>query len=193
VDSRWVRVARGAIAAGWATFVAALSHTIGGGAVPSVVAIVTTLVISVTICTLFAGGVMSTWRLAASIALSQALFHGVFSALGMPAAVAHAHAGLAAPSWAAASGHPHGGGGMWIAHAIAALVTIAAFLHAERAFRGLSGTARLFVTRLLAVIVPLAPSPRPQLERIDRRRATRDLSILFSTARHRGPPELTAA
>jgi hypothetical protein len=180
-------------AAGFATFVAALSHTLGGDAAPSVLAIVTTLVISAAICTLFAGRTLSTWRLAASIALSQALFHGVFSALGTPVAAAHAHAGPITLPTAPALSHLHAGGAMWIAHAAAALVTIVAFLYAERAFWGISDTARLFFARLFAAIVPLTPTPRPAGIRAVRRYVARDLSVLLSTMRHRGPPELAVA
>ncbi|MBG6053855.1 hypothetical protein IWX81_000245 [Salinibacterium sp. CAN_S4] len=193
MGSRWARVARGTSAAGCATFVAALSHTLAGDAAPSLMAIVTTLVMSAAICTLFAGRTLSPWRLAASIALSQALFHGIFSALGMPVAAAHAHTGLVAPPTTPALTHLHAGGAMWIAHAVAALVTIVAFLYAERAFWGISDTARLFFARLFAAIVPVATTPRPTGIRAVRRYVALDLSVLLSTMRHRGPPELAAA
>lgn len=193
MGSRWARVARGMTAAGFATFVAALSHTVGGDAAPSVLAIVTTLVISAAICTLFAGRTVSTWRLAASIAVSQALFHGVFSALGMPSAAAHAHTGRITLSTVPALAHLHAGGAMWIAHAVAALVTIVVFLHAERAFWGIFDTARLFFTKVLAASVPVAPAPRPTRIPAVRRHGARDLSVLLSTMRHRGPPEPAAA
>ena len=192
VGSRWARVARGMTAAGFATFVAALSHTLGGNAAPSALAIITTLVISAAICTLLAGRTLSTWRLAASIALSQALFHGVFSALGIPVAAAHAHTGLVALPTAPALAPLHAGTTMWIAHAVAALVTIVVFLHAERAFWGISDTAGLFFTRLFAAIVPVAPALRPARIPAVRRHVARDLSVLLSTMRHRGPPELAA-
>lgn len=191
MGSRWARVARGTAAACLATFVAALSHTIGGGAAPSALAIIATLVVSTAVCTLLAGRTLSTWRLAASVALSQALFHGVFSALGMPVAAVHTHTDLIPLSTVPAVIHPHSGG-MWIAHAIAALVTIVAILHAERAFWGTSATARLFLARLLAIVVPVTPTPRLTRIRVVRRHVALDLSMLFSTMRHRGPPQLAA-
>lgn len=193
MSSRWVRVARGMTAAGFATFVAALSHTLGGDAAPSMLAIVATVVISAAICTLFAGRTLSTWRLAASIALSQALFHGVFSALGMPVAAAHAHSRLITLPTTPALTHLHDGGAMWIAHAVAALVTIVAFLHAERAFWGISDTARLFFAWLFAAIVPVVPTAGPARILTVRRYVAHDLSVLLSTMRHRGPPDLAAA
>ena len=189
MDSRWARFARGWTAAGFAMFVAALSHTLAGGTAPSAVAILATLVISAAVCTLLAGRTLSTWRLAASIGLSQGLFHGVFSGLGMPVALAHEHHTAAAITMAPL----HSGTTMWLAHAAAALVTLIAFRHAERAFWGIADTARLFLTRLLATVIPLSPAPR--LTRINavRRIVPRELTVLLSSMRHRGPPELTVA
>ena len=194
MSSRWARVARGWTAAGFATFVAALSHTLAGGAAPGVVAILVTLVISGAVCTLLAGRTLSTWRLAASIALSQALFHGVFSGLGMPVAPRGAHHTVALPVFDATIAHPHAGATMWLAHAAAALVTVIAFRHAERAFWGLADTARLLIARLLATVIPLCPATLPALAPGACRDVPRDLTVLLSSMRHRGPPmELTAA
>ncbi len=193
MGSRWARVARGTTAAGFATFIAALSHTLAGDAAPSFLAIFATLVISAAICTLLAGKTVSPWRLAASVALSQALFHGVFSTLGMPVAAAHAHSGAGTFAVAPSLTHAHDAATMWMAHAIAALIPVVAFLHAERAFWGISGTARLFFTRLLATVIPLCPTPHPARISVVRRCVPRDLTILLSPMRHRGPPELTAA
>ena len=193
MGSRWARVARGMAAAGFATFVAALSHTLAGDAAPSVLAILTSLVIAGAICTLLAGRTLSAWRLAASVALSQALFHGVFSALGMPATTIHEHNGPVTLSVAPALAHVHSGEAMGIAHAIAALITVVAFLHAERAFWGISDTARLFFSKLLATVIPLSPTPPLARSSIVRRFVPRDLTVVLSPMRHRGPPELTAA
>ncbi|MDJ0335513.1 hypothetical protein QMG83_09785 [Salinibacterium sp. G-O1] len=193
MGSRWARVARGVTAAGFATFVAALSHTLAGDAAPSLFAILATLVISAAICTLLAGRTVSAWRLAASVALSQALFHGVFSTLGMPAAAVHAHSGAVSLAATTASTPLHDGATMWMAHGIAAPITVIAFLHAERAFWGISDTARLFFSRLLATLVPLSPAPQPARIPVVARFVPRDLTVLLSAMRHRGPPELTAA
>ena len=188
MHSRWARFARGWAAAGVATFVAALSHSIAGGTAPSVVAIVATLVISGAVCTLLAGRTLSTWRLAASITLSQGLFHGIFSGLGMPVTAAH---GQHTPVVAAVEpllGHLHSGAPLWLAHAVAALVTLVAFRHAERAFWGIADTARLLLTRLWATVIPLCPAPRPARINAVRRIVPRELTALLSPMRHRGPP-----
>ncbi len=191
MGSRWARVARGLTAAGFATFVAALSHSLAGGMAPSVFSLVVTLVIAAAICTLLAGRTVSAWRLAASVALSQALFHGVFSTLGMPLATAHAHSSAGALASAPAMTQLHGGATMWLAHGIAALITVVAFLHAERAFWGISGTAKLFFSRLLTTVIPLSPAPTAARISVERRFVPRDLTVLLSSMRHRGPPELT--
>ena len=194
MSSRWARVARGWTAAGFATFVAALSHTLAGGAAPGVVAILVTLVISGAVCTLLAGRTLSTWRLAASIALSQALFHGVFSGLGMPVAPRGAHHTVVLPVFDATITHPHAGAAMWLAHAAAALVTVIAFRHAERAFWGLADTARLLLARMLDTVIPVCPATLPALASGVCRNVPHDLTVLLSSMRHRGPPmELTAA
>lgn len=192
MESRWARVGRGIAAAAFATFVAALSHTLAGGSAPSLFAIVTTFVISAPICTLLAGRTLSAWRLTASVALSQSLFHGVFSALGMPVGVAHQHGAPITIPGLPESANVNGDATMWMAHAVAAAVTVVVFLHAERALRSLSGTARLFFIRLLAAVVPLPPARRPRRVAPGYRFAPINQTLLLSPMRHRGPPELVA-
>ena len=89
MDSRWARVARGTVAAAFATFVAAFSHTLAGGATPAPFGLAVSLVISAMICTTLAGRTVSLLRLAASVAASQILFHSLFSGLGTPVGVVH--------------------------------------------------------------------------------------------------------
>ena len=194
MGSRWARLARGWTAAGFATFVAALSHTLAGGAAPSTVAILVTLVISGAVCTLLAGRTLSTWRLAASIALSQALFHAIFSRLGMPVPPLGTHHPSVVPLFESPVAHPHAGATMWLAHAASALVTVIAFRYAERAFWGFANTTTLLLTRLLVAVVPLSPTPRAAGGCTARRDAPREFIVFLSTMRHRGPPlEPTAA
>ena len=80
----------------------------------------------------------------------------------------------------------------FIAHAVAALVTVAALRFGERAFWGVIGTARLLLARLLVVVIPRLDVPRPVVT-VERRFVPRDLDLLLSSMRHRGPPaELSA-
>ena len=189
MNTRWARVARGATAAAFATFVAAFSHWLSGGVAPSWFGVGASLVISVMVCTMLAGRTLSTWRLAVSIGLSQVLFHALFSGLGTPVVLSH---DMTSMTTDAAAPHLHAAPTMWLAHAVAAVVTVAAFRFGERAFWGVSGTARLLLARLMVVAAPAIDVPRPVVT-VERRFVPRDLALLLSSMRHRGPPvELSA-
>lgn len=185
MDSRWARVARGWTAAGFATLAAAVSHTLAGGIAPSLFGMLVSVVISASVCTVLAGRTLSWWRLAASVALSQLLFHWLFSGLGLPAAIEpHDMSSMAmdAPT------HAHPAATMWLAHLAAALLTFVAFRYAESAFWGVADTARLMLARLLAVVIPLFPARATPPAEVERRFVPRDLALLLSSMRHRGPP-----
>ena len=184
MDSRSARVARGGVAAGFATFVAAFSHALAGGVAPSAFGMLVCLVIAATVCILLAGRTLSIVRLAASVAISQALFHSLFVSLGTPVIAPH---GMGSMIPDAAALHPHAGATMWLAHALAALVTVAALRFGERALWGLGSTTRLLLARLLPVLVVLFAVPR-RVRVLERRFMPRDLAPLLSTMRHRGPP-----
>lgn len=184
MDSRWARVARGWSAAGFATLVAAVSHTLAGGQAPSAFGVVVSLVLSATACTLLAGRTVSLTRLTISIGLSQILFHALFSGLGSPIAAEHVHGTMTMLDVSPMPGHA---GGMWLGHIAAGLVTIVVFRNAEAAFWGLAETARLALGRLLPIVVvsPVRSVVRRPLELIWIPRAM--LEVL-SSMRHRGPP-----
>ena len=184
MDSRWARVARGVSAAAFATFVAAFSHTISGGTGASLFGIAASFIISAMVCTLLTVRTLSLWRLTTSIAASQILFHGLFSSAGAPVAVAHT---MNAMSTDAPATHLHGSPTMWAAHAVAALVTVVAFRFGEQAFWGVIRTARLLLARLFVFATPALDVPRPVV-RVERRFVPRNLALLLSSERHRGPP-----
>ena len=189
MNSRWARVVRGTIAAGVATFVAAFSHALGGDAAPSWVGVGASFVLSVAICTVLSGRALSWWRLAASVAVSQVLFHVLFS--GAPAApaasVAHDHGGTAitALSMPAMDGHADR---MILAHVIAGIITLLALRFGERAFWSVTDSARLVVARVLLVVAPVAAAPaRVILPALRTALAPRPIHVP-SRHRHRGPP-----
>jgi len=189
MHSRWARVARGITAAAFATFVAAFSHSLAGGSAPSYFGVGASFVLSAAICTILAGRTLSIVRLAISIGVSQLLFHALFSGLGTPTPVHH---DMTAMVTDAAGPHLHAVPTMWAAHAIAAVITVVAFRFGEQAFWGVAGTARLLFARLVVAVVPTLHVPRPVVAG-ERRSEPRDLSLLLSPMRHRGPPEgLTA-
>ena len=212
--TRWARVARGWIVAVFSTFVAALSHTLGGGSAPGVLAVVLSLAFAGILCIGLAGRTLSLWRMGLSVGLSQLIFHGLFS-LGTPGgaltagtvsgqgAGAHQHqvvTGLVSSADAVTTvGVPvHGmfahDAGMWVAHAAAALLTVVALRHGERAFWSLFSTAVLAIRSLWEPLAPVAVRGvghrAPAAARVFLPRA---LSTLLSTMRHRGPPSALRA
>jgi hypothetical protein len=202
MTTRWARFARGWIVAAFSTFVAALSHTVGGGAVPGLLAVVVSLAFAGIVSIALSGRTLSTWRLTVAVLISQLIFHGLFSfgsaggsLVTSGSATSHAHnAGslaVLAPSTAQAgsmSGSDHGLM-MTVAHILAAVVTVVALRFGERAFWGLLTTATVMLASLVRVLV-LTPIPR-----IPRAIAAstsalppRELLVLLSPMRHRGPP-----
>jgi hypothetical protein len=199
MTTRWARFARGWIVAGFSTFVAALSHTIGGGDAPGVLAVVVSLAFAGILSIALAGRTLSTWRLSVAVLASQLLFHGLFSLGGAggrltetDAAAGHAHHGgqavLLAPSGAGAMGADHGWL-MTVAHILAAVVTVVALRYGERAFWGLFSTAMVAVHALLRVpaVVPIAHRPVTGAAfafLLSPRQRLAPLGLM----RHRGPP-----
>jgi hypothetical protein len=159
------RVARGAAAATLSTFVALLSHVAGGGIVPAVEGVTVPLLLSLAVCTVLAGRRLSLPRLAASVVMSQVLFHVLF-VLGSPTGVtatdgtttAHVHSVVL--DSATAHGHPDGST-MWWAHALAALITIVALRRGERATAHLLGVTRIVVVGLATARLERARSISP--------------------------------
>ena len=179
MDSRWWRVARGGVVAAVATLVAACSHTLAGGVAPSAFGVLASLVLSVMLATLLAGRTLSLGRLAASVGLSQVLFHALFSGLGAPVSAGHSHSSTTLQLVDAAA--PHHSPAMWFAHVAAGLATLVVLRHAETAFWGVERTARLLFARLLPVVVP---RPVAAVEPI----VVEPRLVVLSSLRHRGPP-----
>jgi hypothetical protein len=198
MTTRWARFLRGWIAAAVSVFVALCSHTLAGGDVPSPAGVALCLAFAGMICIALAGKTLSLPRLAASVAVSQFLFHGAFSLLGAAPATVAAHtssmsnsmemhalhlqaaadSGMAMPTW------------MWFAHGLAALVTIAALRYGERAFWAALALARPFVIRMLAAVAraetPARPDPVTTSPRVLRSR------LIVTPRSLRGPPAVPA-
>ena len=184
MDSRWARVARGTIAAGFATFVAAFSHVVAGGQAPSLFGMAASFVISTMLCTALTSRAPSLWRLAASVAVSQVLFHALFSGLGTPVPVAH---DMAAMGVVTGTPHLHADGPMWLAHAAAGMVTLLALRHAESVIWGAARVVALFLARLFGL--PIAA--RFELPVHAARPAVaphRAAAPFLSSMSYRGPP-----
>lgn len=202
MTTRWARSARGWAIAGFSTFVAALSHTLGGGHAPGVVGVVLSLAFAGVVCVGLSGRRLSIVRVGASVVLSQVIFHGLFSmgsaggALTPASALrssAHGHgatqvlsvAGDSAPTLGAHDSF------MWAAHALAAVVTIVAVRHGESCFRRILNQARLVIRSLFAPSVDVAPhGVAPVLPPTARVDSPRILTSLASSMWRRGPPVL---
>ncbi|MFF9562945.1 hypothetical protein ACF1AJ_06330 [Leifsonia sp. NPDC014704] len=198
MSTRSARVARGLIAAGFATFVAALFHVAGGGLPPSAVALTLSLVFSGLGCIVLAGKRSTLWRSASSVALSQFLFHALFSlspSAHFAGATGHLHPGshltMVTDGTAATpmSSMSLSGSWMWLAHAAAALLTLAALRYGERVFVAVSEFTAFSLRRLLtAVAVVDVPVVQARVETVPV--ILPDRTVVLGRLRHRGPPAL---
>jgi hypothetical protein len=182
-------VGRGTIAAAVATFVAAFSHAIAGGVAPSWFGVGASFVLSLVVCTALSGRTLSWWRLTASVAVSQVLFHTLFSGSGVPAmSPGHGHhdpAAIAAMPMPAMDEH---GDRMILAHVLAGIITLLALRFGERAFWSTADSARLVLARVLRVVLPVAVVGSRGIPAVARSVVAPRRIHVPSTHRHRGPP-----
>ncbi len=183
------RLARGSIAAGLATWLALAFHLLGGGDVPAVAGVVIPFVLSWCACVVLAAWRGHALRLTASVVLSQGLFHLLFT-LGATGAASGGHHGSAArlgsPDVAGAAPWTH----MWLAHLVAAAITVVALHSGERALARVSRTVVDAARRLCAVPrlepVVIAVGDLPAKPRgVD---GFADLGRFHRDIRRRGPP-----
>jgi hypothetical protein len=194
VQTRAERLARGWLVGGFATGVAAVSHTLAGGYRPDALGLTVAVVFAGMLGTLAIGRRPSLPRLAIAVAVSQLAFHLVFTLIqtdgtttaessmpGMDMTTRVAVAGSA--------GHDHLGHltdpRMWLAHAIAGLLTIWFLRRAETAVWSM---LRRLVIRLLRIALP-APVARPASAPVSRVRILRP-GRHVAAAPLRGPPLL---
>lgn len=203
MHSRTDRLARGTVAAGIATFVAALSHAAGGGTFPAPVLLAVAFVVSVGWCTAVLGRRFSWARVSVSVIASQALFHGTFGLAGSTDAHivaqsgAHsAHAGGTTLTIVQdAAEHAHAGTPMVFAHAVAALVTIIALRLGDSSSLGIAALARLVasVVAVAAVVPVLLPSGPTRVRPEGSGFRPARVADLLGGLRHRGPPPVVTA
>jgi hypothetical protein len=203
--TRWTRFLRGWLTAGFSVVVAAFSHVAGGGERPALLGVVLALAFSVPLCVALARGRVSTTRLLPAVALSQLAFHLLFTvgapATGQGPTASGGHHGPlvltaavdGASRVATSAGADHvmamSSSTMWLAHGLAALLTVLGLRHGARCADRLVRLAarRLTVVRLLLSVTASVPESRvvPITEVATRRPAP----LVFLTARpRRGPP-----
>lgn len=210
------RALHGAAAAGFATFVALISHVIGGGALPTAMGLMVPLALSTLICVLLSGRRLSLPRLSLSVLASQSLFHLIFSVFAPmggshgPANAVERHdmhhsgsagmtgsmtgmtgpmSGSMAEPGAVASMHAHTSPAMLLAHLIAAVLTIAMVYWAQALPTKIGSFVRLVIDALLPTMVvptPLPSRPKTHLGVVDI--LPRHLGVLRSPVLSRGPP-----
>lgn len=189
------RLARGWTTGLVATTLAAGSHAALDGTWPSPLVIALSTCLAAPVCMLLSGRALSRVGVAANVAVSQLLLHVLFAqSTGMVHAVDHTHhhgaAAVDGPQVLITSLPPvaHHGGGMLVAHVVAALATYALLRHGEVAVLRLLETFSLRVLHLLTAL------PRPVLTAVPPRtswsspRALSDQLLLSSLYGYRGPP-----
>ncbi|MFJ4038474.1 hypothetical protein ACIPVB_10350 [Microbacterium sp. NPDC090007] len=194
-QARATRVLRGTVAAVVSTFVALLSHVSAGGALPGPIGILVPLAVSFVACTVLTGRRLSVVRLAAAVALSQALFHTLFvlGSYELGGAGGHVH-GVSAPvsTGAAEIAVLAPDLAMWVGHAIAVLLTTAALHRGERVLAAVRELAHRTIAWVRARVAVVAVAARPASSRRmlpDVVAETRPVSVLLVvSARRRGPP-----
>ena len=200
--SRWARFVRGWLTASVAIFVAALSHIAAGGSAPGPLSVGLALAFAGIASVLLAGKSLSLFRLSLSVGVSQLLLHALFGLGGASSVTmtgsSHDHgAGLtvltdaaAQPLVSAAAAIP-GASWMWVAHTLAAIVTIAALHRGEKTFWALlEETANRLVAVLIDRAAPVsieadAAASHPVFGRVF---VPADLGVLLSSVLRRGPP-----
>ena len=195
MSSRWARLTRGMLAAVFATLIASVSHALAGGGVPSSLSLAISLGFSALVCVALTGRALSAVRMSLAVAISQFAFHVVFSTLGGASGAmtvtghgAHAATSISLETTRVVAHHTSAG--MWFAHALAAVATIAVLRFGERAFWQMRDSALRFVTVVFAALPVIVEhrSVEPGISRVD---SPTVFAFLRGSLQHRGPPALS--
>ena len=197
---------RGLVVACTSLLVAAAAHVTGGGQIGEV-GFVLALAFSVLVSIGLAGRSVSRLRIAVSVVLSQGAFHLLFGigAGYRPSAIA-ATPGMQMPGMsdvpisvltpAATTAAPtesmSDSGWMWIAHGVAALITIVALVWGEKTFWQVTDRVALVLVRLISPLEPILV-PRRQLPGVIFEINEPSARFLLAGLRHRGPPDTLAS
>jgi hypothetical protein len=191
VNDRQLRLVRAAAVSSVATLLAALSHTLGGGAAPHVLLILAVATLLTPLSALLVGIRESRTRVAVAVFLGQAAFHLLFQALGSPtgttptAGGGHSHhldlALLGSASPTAAPGTL-----MLFAHVVAAVLTTLLVWHGEALVQVVARWVDALFRRA-STVAPTAHRRPPRLRSITI--ATFDAAVSVAVPR-RGPPAL---
>ncbi|ANJ28006.1 hypothetical protein [Agromyces aureus] len=207
MTSRWARVARGGVIAAFATFVAAVSHTVGGGSAPGGLAIGLSFAFSALLCIAVVGARLSPVRTVVAVSLTQFALHALYSVQGAAGATAadagglasatgaHHHAVLPLPVATTSAAFSYDLS-MLATHVLAVVVTVLAIRHGDEALRAVFRAGGLLVASVLPSMPTLVVlAPKTAVARAARFEAPRVLAglLYLSAMRHRGPPQGFAA
>ncbi|WP_156401953.1 hypothetical protein [Agromyces sp. Soil535] len=197
MTSRGARAARGTAVAVFATFVASLAHTVGGGGPPGSVAVVVALAFSVPLAVALTDARARLVRTAVSALIAQAALHLCY-AMGAAAPVvagsSATHAGHDAGAHLSVSSVAtvdHGNAWMPVAHLVAAAITLAALMLADRFVDTVARVIRVLVRWLTVIPAPVAV--RSLRVPVDGPRSHLVAVLLASGLGSRGPPVEVAA
>ncbi|PZQ88218.1 MAG: hypothetical protein DI534_12195 [Leifsonia xyli] len=196
---RAARLLRGMLLGGVATLLAAASHLAGGGPAPSPIALVLGGVFATAVGTIavgrrVAGRPLGLIRTAVAVAIAQLAFHLAFSLLGTGATVsstgAH-HNRMFALVADPASAVTQGGGGMWLAHLVAGVLTVAYLRRLEGRVWAILARLGGFLVRSLGIRIP-SPTGRPAA-RAAQHLGGHAVTALRDAITRRGPPRVACA
>ena len=173
-----------------------MSHAAGGAGLPPMLNVLVAFVLSVPVCVFLAGRALSWVRLATAVSISQLLFHALLSVplefSGAPVS-AGGHHGVSSSMLSSSVSmagvmpdHAMADGSMWVAHVIAALITVMALGRGEQMVLAVATLLGLAGLVALRSFVPLRPF---QVLRVFGAETVLALpGRLFSVVRWRGPP-----
>ncbi|WP_217183562.1 hypothetical protein [Streptomyces sp. AC495_CC817] len=187
MTSRQLRLVRAASASSVATWLAAVSHTIAGGAAPHPLLVLAVSVLLVPFAAALIGARASRLRVAATVLVSQCAFHLTFQLLGAPTGgglVSGHHHGLLVLGTATAAPLPDAP--MLLGHAVAAVGTVLLLWRGEAMVRAVAGWVQALLRRPVVLPRPLheAPARGP----LDLHRPVD--TVVASSVSRRGPPAL---
>jgi hypothetical protein len=199
--TRSEQLSRASVAAAFAVVTAAMSHTVAGGEVPSVVAVALSFLLATLVSIPLVGKSASLMRISATVFLGQMVLHGLyelFPATSSSTAVAtvgstslmgmHDHS-LSLITMPATLGEAATAPAMWmsVAHVVAGVLAIVVLRNADVAL-AVVRAARGFVLTIFEL--PATRSALPQVTRTAAqvRNFPRPAPVFFSVVHRRGPP-----
>ncbi|MHC9044983.1 hypothetical protein ACYX8G_10395 [Microbacterium saperdae] len=191
MTSRQLRLMRAIVVSSAATLIAAVSHTIGGGAAPHPLLILAVSALITPLSAVLIGVRRSRIRTAATVLVTQAAFHVMFQVLGAPAvdgataSGAHSHH-LDLSQLGAVSSLPAPSAAMLGAHVVAAALTLFLLWHGE----SLLQTVADWVQALLGSVPLVTPPEHRRPSRLVSTLVALTDTALTGAVSRRGPPAL---